>query len=139
MITVSIDTAKKLECIGREKECYFTWEMWIHAQLRTKWDREADILNEKIYWIKSPYRFIAQAPTAQELLDVFENIGIFIMIHYHLGNYDVSAHNEKFNKQVYENNLAEALAQLVIWCVENGYLILDEWNKDLDLNKTDEH
>ena len=134
MITVTLETAKKLKEAWRKKRCYFEYNrmrcvheeknsyvLWSHSRMRIPTLNKEEIHQE---FIDNPW---IEAPTAQEILDElpkaveggYLNIEIDERWAYAIYIMDQQVH---WDIEVYQT-LVEALANLRIRCKENWYLL----------------
>ena len=113
-ITVSLETARKLKEAGREKECSFYYQLW-ELRYYTRW-QTVQLYDDTFV-----------APTAQEILDEFEQVKERVIIKWLYPSWGALFVEEADDfidviaKGIWDT-VTEALADLWVECKEQWYL-----------------
>lgn len=111
-ITVSLETAMKLKEAGREKECSFYYQLW-ELRYYTRW-QTVQLYDDTFV-----------APTAQEILDEFEQVKERVKIIWSYPDWRACFLKDSRSDYDYSgrgDTVTEALADLWVECKEQWYL-----------------
>lgn len=131
MQTIESETAKRLDELGLKRESYFCSFIVpaynSHALLSCA-EYEGSVYNKEdcerypAYTLDEVLAMLPKGIRYHCLVDV-----------YNTGDFKVSCVIDNYNicKEVQSKNPAEAAGQLLIWCIENGYVKTEELNDEL--------
>lgn len=136
MKTIRFETAKKFKELGLKKESFAMWRCRPKANSDTAHIIPQACINES--YQETNADILYPAYTLDEILEMLpakigeEDNEFYLNIHVISGNcykYEIY-YDGNIGEDILNENPVEAAAQLLIWCIENGYAKVEEINYD---------